>query len=194
MAETTVILVRHGQSEFNVVYGKTRVDPGIRDPKLTELGHRQAQAAAETLRGLDIRRVMTSPYTRALQTATIIGEALDLELTVDPHIGERAAFTCDIGTPRSVLRSNWPHLLLDHIEENWWPAMEESEDALDIRGRAFRTRMHDNGDWRGTVVISHWGFIRTLTGHRVGNCSILRFDPAAGHPGGGTVVSDTDVC
>jgi len=189
-----MILVRHGQSEFNVVYGKTRVDPGIRDPKLTELGHRQAQAAAESLRNLDFRRVLTSPYTRALQTATIIGEALGLELTVDPHIGERAAFTCDIGTQRSALESDWPHLQLDHIEENWWPTMEESEDALDVRGRAFRTRMHDSHDWRGTVVVSHWGFIRTLTGHRVGNCSILRFDPTADHPGGGTVVSDTDVC
>ena len=39
-----MILIRHGQSEFNVVYGKTRVDPGIRDPRLTALGERQAQA------------------------------------------------------------------------------------------------------------------------------------------------------
>ena len=27
-----MILLRHGQSEFNVVYGVTRVDPGIEDP------------------------------------------------------------------------------------------------------------------------------------------------------------------
>jgi broad specificity phosphatase PhoE len=189
-----VILIRHGQSEFNVVYGKTRVDPGIRDPKLTDLGRRQARAAAETIHGSEYRRVVTSPYTRAIQTATIVAETLDLDITIDPHIGERAAFTCDIGTERSSLQENWPQLRFDHIEENWWPAMEESEAALDTRGRAFRTRLRENGDWRGTVVISHWGFIRALTGYRVGNCSILRFDPAADHPGGGTVVSETDVC
>ncbi|MDD9906131.1 MAG: histidine phosphatase family protein [Rhodospirillaceae bacterium] len=189
-----MILIRHGQSEFNVVYGKTRIDPGIRDPKLTELGHRQARAAAETVRELGVHRIVSSPYTRALQTATIIAEALDLSVTVDPHIGERAAFTCDIGTPRSALQTAWPHLQLDHIEETWWPKMEESETALDLRGQAFRTRMHESGDWQGTAVVSHWGFIRTLTGHRVGNCTVLRFDPSAEHPGGGTVVSDTDVC
>ena len=47
-----MILIRHGQSEFNVIYGKTRVDPGIRDPKLTELGRRQALAAAKRLEAL----------------------------------------------------------------------------------------------------------------------------------------------
>ena len=31
-----MLLIRHGQSEFNVVYSVTRVDPGIRDPLLTE--------------------------------------------------------------------------------------------------------------------------------------------------------------
>lgn len=189
-----MILIRHGQSEFNVVYGKTRIDPGIRDPKLTDLGRRQARAAAEAIRDQEIRKIVTSPYTRALETGTIIAEVLGLDVSVDPHIGERAAFTCDIGTPRSVLQQDWPQLEFDHIEERWWPAMEESEDALDARGQAFRNRMHDSGDWRGIVVISHWGFIRTLTGHKVGNCTVLRFDPSSAHPGGGIVVSDTDVC
>jgi len=192
--QAPVILIRHGQSEFNVVYGKTRVDPGIRDPELTELGRRQALAAAETARNLGVHRVLSSPYTRALQTATIIADALDLPVLVDPHIGERAAFTCDIGTPRSALQAAWPQLNLGHITEIWWPEMEESEKALDLRGQAFRTRTLQGGDWKGTAVVSHWGFIRTLTGHRVGNCTVLRFNPLAPHPGGGTVVSQSDVC
>ncbi|NKB55482.1 MAG: histidine phosphatase family protein [Alphaproteobacteria bacterium] len=189
-----MILVRHGQSEFNVVYAKTRIDPGIRDPELTELGRRQAAAAAQTIKGQNVHRLIASPYRRAIQTAEIIAETLGLDIVIDPFIGERAAFTCDIGTPRSILEKDWPHLQFEHVEETWWPEHEESEQALDVRGRAFRTRMNAQDDWRGTVAITHWGFIRTLTGHRVGNCSILRFDPAAEHPGGGTVVSDTDVC
>ncbi len=189
-----MILVRHGQSEFNVVYAKTRRDPGIRDPELTALGRRQALAAAETLAERGVKKLVASPYRRAIQTALIIGDAFKLEVAIDPEIGERAAFTCDIGTPRSALTEAWPALRLDHIEETWWPAIEESEDALDARGRAFRARMRDADDWRGVAIITHWGFIRTLTGHRVGNCSIVRFDPAAAHPGGGAVVSVSDVC
>jgi len=188
-----MILVRHGQSEFNVVYSETRRDPGIRDPELTELGQSQAEETARILRDLGGHKVICSPYRRAIQTATIIAEALDLAITLDPRIGERAAFTCDIGSPRSALAAAWPALEFDHIAETWWPEHGESEAAVDSRGRAFRQRMRGQPDWRGCIVVTHWGFIRALTDHRVGNCAIIRFDPHSDHPGGGTVVSSLDV-
>jgi hypothetical protein len=28
-------------------------------------------------------------------------------------------------------------------------------------------------------VVTHWGFIRGLTGHEVGNCAAVPFDPTA---------------
>lgn len=188
-----MILVRHGQSEFNVVYSVTRRDPGIRDPALTELGRTQAAESAPILRGLGGHKVICSPYRRALQTATIIAKILDLAITVDPRVGERGAFTCDIGSPRSALAAAWPNLEFDHIAEIWWPEQDESEAALDSRGRAFRQSMCSQRDWQGSIVVTHWGFIRALTSHRVENCAILRFDPHSDHPGGGTVVSLLDV-
>ena len=87
-----MILVRHGQSEFNVVYSVTRVDPGIRDPRLTEEGRRQAAGLAEELAGHGVRRILASPYTRALETAAIIAERLSVPIAIDPVVGERAAF------------------------------------------------------------------------------------------------------
>ena len=36
-----MILVRHGETVFNVLFGKTRRDPGVRDPRLTERGREQ---------------------------------------------------------------------------------------------------------------------------------------------------------
>jgi broad specificity phosphatase PhoE len=44
-----MILIHHGQTEFNRVYSETRRDPGIRDPRLTALGRRQAAAVAQAL-------------------------------------------------------------------------------------------------------------------------------------------------
>jgi len=188
-----MILVRHGQSEFNVVYGKTRQDPGIRDPELTKLGREQATQAARILRRMGGHKVICSPYRRAIQTATIIAEALDLAIAVDPGVGERAAFICDIGSPPSALAAAWPMLNFDHLAETWWPEGGESEAAVDSRGRAFRHAMRAQPDWRGRIVVTHWGFIRALTEHRVENCAIIRFDPHSGHPGGGMVVSALDV-
>lgn len=183
-----MILMRHGESEFNVVYKKTRVDPGIRDPKLTPSGHRQVETAVGYLADRKISRILTSPYTRALQTASIVADAIGVPVEIDPAIGERAAFACDIGTPGSGLRQAWPSLELDHIAEDWWPAPIETEDALDLRCRRFRSAQADSATWRETLVVSHWGFIRGLTGHTVGNAELVVFDPASPHPGGGEVV------
>src|SRR5579885_2924149 len=99
-----MILVRHGQSEFNVVFSVTRVDPGIRDPRLTAEGRRQAEAAAEALAGHGIERLIASPYHRALETAEIVARRLGVAIAVEPLVGERAAFACDVGTPRQSLK------------------------------------------------------------------------------------------
>ena len=175
--DAPMILVRHGQSEFNVVFSVTRVDPGIRDPRLTEEGRRQAEVAAETLAARGIERLIASPYSRALETAEIVARRLDVAMTVDPLVGERAAFACDVGTPRAHLQTRWPHLSLDHLAEEWWPALEESEDGLGARCAAFRAHMRTQPDWARVAVVSHWGFIRGLTGLTVQNGAVLRIDP-----------------
>ena len=189
-----MILMRHGESEFNVVYQKTRVDPGIRDPRLTEAGRRQVVETADRLRGFGVCRILTSPYARALETAAIVASHLALPVTVDAAIGERAAFTCDMGTPGSALRRVWPQFELDHIAESWWPTLIESEASLDGRCRRFRAALAASPDWSGTLVVSHWGFIRGLTGHTVGNARLVAFDPTSDHPGGGSVVPHDVPC
>jgi len=172
-----MILIRHGQSEFNVVYSVTRRDPGIPDPRLTEEGKRQAKAAAEALREAGLERLIASPYTRALETAEIVAAALDLPISVEPLVGERAAFTCDIGSSPAELKTRWPHLDLDHLDEQWWPAHEEAEEGLAERSARFRAQMAERRDWRHIGVITHWGFIRSLTGLTVPNCAVLRINP-----------------
>lgn len=170
-----MLLIRHGQSEFNVAYGATRQDPGIRDPEITDEGRRQAVAAAAELtvlreQGRTIDRLISSPYTRALQTATIIAEALGLrEVTIEPLVRERAAFICDIGASPKSLRTRFPHYRFDHLDDPWWHdhiahGVAESEEALAERAAAFRASMTKDSAWRSAAVVTHWGFIRCVTG------------------------------
>src|SRR5689334_10954745 len=115
-----MILLRHGQSEFNLHFTKTRQDPGIPDPRLTELGLHQAVVAAETLSRERISRIVTSPYTRALQTVAPLLHSLHVPVFVNPVVRERYAFACDIGTPRTELEEAWPDHDFSAIEEVWW--------------------------------------------------------------------------
>ena len=170
-----MILVRHGESRFNEAFHRTRVDPGIPDAPLTERGTRQALAAATELAGRDLRRIVSSPYTRALQTASIIAEVLDLSIEVDPLVGERAALSCDIGTPAAGLAADWPHLDLTRLPERWWPELEEPEASLHRRAAEFRARMAAIPDRDRLLVVSHWGFIHALTGREVHNCAVVHY-------------------
>src|SRR3954464_6700209 len=81
-----VLLVRHGQSEWNAV-GRWQ---GQADPPLSDLGRAQARAAARSLGSLDA--VYASDLQRATETALIIAEQIGIgPVILDPDLRERDA-------------------------------------------------------------------------------------------------------
>ena len=171
-----MILIRHGESQWNEVYNRTGVSPDIPDPHLTPRGREQVKRAAEALAQHPIHRVLVSPYTRALQTAEIIACTLDLPMEIEPLVREHANFHCDVGTPRSRLAETWPALSFAHLEETWWPTAETEAELL-ARCRRFHVKAADLGDWRHVAVVTHWGFIRGLTGRQARNAELVPCDP-----------------
>lgn len=176
-----MFLVRHGQSFFNAAFNLTRIDPGIPDPALTALGRRQAIEAGDALAAHGIRRLLASPYTRTLETASIIAERLGLAIEIEPLVRERAAFHCDIGSGRDALAERWPALRFDHLDDPWWhdhvgSGIAESEAQLETRARAFHARMAAEDARERVAVVTHWGFIRALTGKPVTNGEIVRIE------------------
>lgn len=51
--------------------------------------------------------------------------------------------------------------------------------------------MADAPDWSETLVVTHWGVVRSLTGERIQNCQRRRIDPARV---GGDLVRPPDPC
>ncbi|MDT5091219.1 MAG: ribonuclease / adenosylcobalamin/alpha-ribazole phosphatase [Mycobacterium sp.] len=84
-APTRLLLLRHGQTELSV----QRRYSGRGNPPLTDLGRRQADAAAEYVaaRG-GIAAVITSPLQRAHDTAGAVAKALSLGVVVDDDLIE----------------------------------------------------------------------------------------------------------
>jgi broad specificity phosphatase PhoE len=170
-----MILLRHGQSEFNLRFNATRRDPGIEDARLTEYGHHQAEQAARNLAREPITRIIASPYTRALQTAEPLARRLGLTVEILPIVRERFGLACDIGSLRSRLALAWPAHDFSNVAEKWWP--EKHETPAEVTGRAleFRLRMR-------TAPDCHWGFILCLTGQNVSNGEMIRCNPTDPHP------------
>lgn len=75
---TVVLLMRHGQIVQEPTDGEgARRYVGNRDLPLDDTGRAQAAQAARILAGLPIRRVLTSPLSRSIETARLATAALD---------------------------------------------------------------------------------------------------------------------
>ena len=64
--------IRHGESQFNVE-GRYA---GTANPPLTKLGRQQAKAAGQKVKDLSVDCVVSSPSSRALNTAKIIAKEI----------------------------------------------------------------------------------------------------------------------
>ncbi len=169
--------MRHGQSVFNEREGCSGVDPNLPDACLSDLGHKQVSKAAKALAGRGFKRIVASPYTRALETASIVAAALDLSVEVEPLIGERRLYSCDVGTPARQLMKNWPQVdFKDFSGENWWLPFPESAQSLQRRVRDFEAKWAGDKDWRKTLFVSHYYFINAATGATPQNTEIAVWD------------------
>ena len=119
---------------------------------------------------------MSSPYQRALQTSAVLFDLTSQILTVSFLVGEQFGFSCDVGSPRSELEKRWPQIDFEALTEVWWPSGPETENAVNQRGALFLKETSNrflNTD--KLVVVSHWGFIKSLTGLSVENGSVVEF-------------------
>lgn len=84
----TIYFVRHGQSELNVA-GRVA---GHTDTPLTAEGRNQAKKAGQQAKDLGIEHIITSPLSRAMDTAKIIAKEIDYpedKIEVNPMFIER---------------------------------------------------------------------------------------------------------
>jgi broad specificity phosphatase PhoE len=81
---TTLVLIRHGQTDWNVE-GRWQ---GQADPPLNESGREQAHHAAQYQRQFGFAALYSSDLRRAMETAQIIGAELGVEVIPDPRLRE----------------------------------------------------------------------------------------------------------
>lgn len=161
---TELLLVRHGESTWNAV---GRIQGQATGPELTELGRRQAAAAAVRLLQARPRRLLTSDLDRARQSAEIIGGVLGLEPEPEPLLRERHYGTWQ-GRSSSVAVLAAAGLA-DH------QPLPGGESRVDVR-RRWRTLLPQlRGEPGPVVLVTHGVLIAEATGGAVpDNGSVTR--------------------
>lgn len=161
-----VLLLRHGQSEWNAV----RRWQGTADSPLTPLGREQAAETAWALAGLPhtFSALFASDLSRALDTARIIGDALALGApVVDARLREAHAGEWEGMTPDEIELA-WPGWIASHRRP---PSFEPYHEVVDRTVAALRhiaaltLGMFDGAAAPAALVVAHSGVIRSVVRH-----------------------------
>jgi probable phosphoglycerate mutase len=158
-APTRLLMLRHGQTELSV----ERRYSGRGNPELTELGIRQADAAARYLSGkggIDV--VVSSPLQRAHDTATAAAKSLGLDVDVDEDLIE-TDFGAWEGLTFSQASERDPQLHRRWLSDTSVPPPGgESFDAVATRvSRALQGLVTEHAG-KTILVVSHVTPIKTL--------------------------------
>ena len=164
--ETRIILVRHGETEWN----QKHIFQGASDIPLNETGRIQAGFARDALRDTEFDEVFSSPLERAMETGTIITEGRGL--TVQPEDGIREIYC-----------GKWEGMLAFDIMEKfpeqyhiWRTApsrvgIEGAETLAEVQERVLESMRRIAADNRGKTIL--------VTAHMVSISSLML--KVAGH-------------
>ncbi|CAE8714007.1 unnamed protein product [Polarella glacialis] len=135
----TLLLVRHGQSTYNVQYEQTKTDPmNLWDAPLTQMGEEQARALQGRFADLvcPVELALTSPLTRAMQTGLLAmpvsSRVAAGRYEVSPLFAEHLEASCDIGRPPSELKADFPEMSFEGLEEVWWYVPQECQAGISV--------------------------------------------------------------
>ncbi|MBP2660547.1 MAG: Phosphoglycerate mutase [Firmicutes bacterium] len=156
---TKVILVRHGQTQWNLEMKYQ----GHCDVALTEEGIRQANLAANSLAEESISAVYASDLCRAFTTAECIAKKHQLQVKTIPEFRE-INFGKWEGLTYAAINNQWSDLmtkLLTHPDEIEIPEGETFR-AVKERSTIALTKLVEKHPDQTIVVVSHGGTIRTI--------------------------------
>lgn len=176
--QTVVGLLRHGQTDWNV---GMRLQ-GISDIPLNDFGREQARTAGNVLVGQDWSRIVSSPLSRALETANIVASMKNIEqVEVFPILIERS-FGIAEGMTYDEWRVQYP--AGQHAK------FSETLDDLDTRVMSILDTFLAEFSGTKVLTVSHGALIRRIIhlvsggelprdGERFGNASLTTI----GHDG-----------
>jgi broad specificity phosphatase PhoE len=149
-----IYLIRHGEPAAT---WSEHPNPG-----LSELGHRQAAAAAEAVATLGAKRAIVSPLQRCRETAAPYEKVMETHARIEPAVGEI------IHPPGVEDRGAW----LRGVMQGNWTGVGADFDRWRASALAAVDRLQDE-----TAVYSHFVAINAIVGLLTGDDRVVIFKP-----------------
>lgn len=162
-----LVLVRHGQSEWNALSKWT----GWTDVGLTKKGEEEARAAAKKLHGITLHQAHSSELIRASKTLELIKEALgNVKLPTQIHkaLNERD-YGIYTGKNKWQVKEDIGEEEFTKLRRYWNYPVPEGETLKDVHDRTvpyYEEHILDNlKDGKNVIVAAHGNTLRALMKH-----------------------------
>ena len=163
---TQIYLVRHGEPDYAAVDSRRLPGLAADTAPLTPTGAKQAEAVADLLSGIGATYLVSSPFTRALHSAAIIGHRLALGVRVDYDLRDWLPESSGYWRGQSDVRAAQAEL--DGYDGEWPEGIHRPWEPLSaVRERALAALERHTANTDGPVLaLTHSMVIRALTGER----------------------------
>ncbi len=158
--KTHFIFIRHGEPRYDEVVEKWDQTVGYNFGKLSENGESQAEIVAKKDILKDADLIISSPFTRALQTAAIISRITNIKLTVEHDLYEwqpnihQAISTYDANDAfEEYLKNRGVHLVSDKYQ---WETYEDLKKRVELSLLKYK-------NYKKVIVVCHGIVISTMT-------------------------------
>lgn len=162
MSETTLYLIRHGETDYN----RQRIVQGRRiNCELNQTGRAQARALARRLSTVPIDAIFSSTLRRAEETAAFIAaEHQHLEVFRLEDLEEMSWGVYEGEPPSERLSRAFESMQLDWARGDYGKRVEGGESILDVQERGLRALEHILARHEGqtVAVVTHGRFLRVL--------------------------------
>lgn len=183
-------IFRHGQSTYNV---DGRIQGQTNDSVLTDLGKSQALKLGEKLKGRGIEVIISSPLTRAMQTAEMVNKNLNVPVVADEHFIEVDVGIVEGMAYKDVMKQYkdiFDKLHSTNLKDNFDVCYPQGETKRQVRQRmlnGLNNWCHCVNNYKIMAVSSHGialSQISSALGQRfdnIENCAVLHIAEDNGH-------------
>jgi broad specificity phosphatase PhoE len=160
-----LLLVRHGQTDYNVQHRLPGQLPGI---PLNEEGKREAQATAQALALLPLSAIIASPLERTMETASYLNDGRGLQIRLDGDLldTDYGRFSGQVWDELDQHDRAWARFSSDPLR-----APKGVESFARVQQRAVRAaerwrQEQDVGEW--VALVTHADLVKLIVAHYVG--------------------------
>ena len=156
MGKTLVIVVRHGETKWNV----TRQLQGRKNSNLTENGIKQAVLTAEALKNKSFDFLYTSDLRRALETTEIINKYHQLEIRIDESLAERN-FGVIEGLKQDEMIEKYPEVFTRYMKREEEYQIPDGESLISFYNRVKKglNAIANSHTGKRILIVTHGGVL-----------------------------------